>query len=183
MFFRKPRKPEEFERAAREVFPAIYSTALRLTRNRDNAEDLVQEALLRAFEAYERFDGKNFKAWVLKILTNLYINKYRAARRSPTVESLDEGAASEMIASGEAEPSEELLEGVMSEQVEEALAQLPEEYRTAVLLCDVEGMSYGDIAEALEVPIGTVRSRIARGRAMLRNLLLEYAKTQGYLKR
>ncbi len=182
MLWNKRSKREAFERAAREIFPNVFSTALRLTRDRDEAEDLTQEALVRAYEAYDRFDGRNFKAWMLRIVTNLYINKYRSEQRAPGLDSLEATAAAEYIPADSGDPRGELFDGLMSEQVEEALKSLPEEYKVSVLLCDVEGMTYEDIATMLNVPIGTVRSRIARGRALLRSKLSEFAKTEGYVK-
>ena len=147
----KPESVKQFE----AVFPKIYSTALRLTRNPDEAQDLTQEAAVRAFQAYDRFDGANFRAWMVRILTNVFINKYRRSKREPDTVAMEE---------------------------QPAIENLVAEYRVTVLLCDVEGMSYEEIAQALDVPIGTVRSRLARGRAALRNKLREYATEEGYLK-
>ncbi len=182
MLWRNRAKREEFDRAAREVFPSVFSTALRLTRSREEAEDLSQEALVRAFEAFDRFDGRNFKAWLLRILTNLYINRYRKHKREPGQESLDADQGIEPVAAADGNPVAELFDDLLGEQVEEALKSLPEEYRVAVLLCDVEGMSYEEIAQTLKVPIGTVRSRLARGRALLRQKLGQYALSEGIIK-
>lgn len=181
MLWRKPSKREEFERVVQSVFPSIFSTALRLTRNREEAEDLVQEAVVRGFQAYDRFDGQNFKAWILRILTNLYINRYRKSQREPGVDSLDSEAVSERVI-GDDVFDTAFFSGLLGEQVEEALQSLPEEYRITVMLSDVEGLSYDEISKALEIPIGTVRSRLARGRAQLREKLLGYAQQEGYLK-
>jgi RNA polymerase sigma-70 factor (ECF subfamily) len=182
MLWKKRDKREDFERAVEAIFPAIFSTALRLARNRDDAQDLTQEAIVRAFQAYDRFDGQNFKAWMLRILTNVFINRYRKAKRGPDVDSIEDQPAAENVAAETSNPGTELFDGLMGEQVEEALLSLPEEYRVTVLLCDVEGMSYEEIAQALQVPIGTVRSRLARGRAALREKLRTYAQAEGYLK-
>ncbi len=182
MLWKKRDPRREFEREFEAIFPSVFSTALRLTRNQDEAQDLTQEAVVRAFQAYDRFDGTNFKAWVLRILTNVFINRYRKAKRDPDVASIEDLPAVENLVAEEATPGTELFDSLLGEQVEEALMSLPEEYRTAVLLCDVEGMSYDEIAEALEVPIGTVRSRLARGRAALREKLVDYAKSEGYIK-
>lgn len=182
MLWQKRGKRDKFERAAGKVFPSVFSTALRLTRSREEAEDLTQEAMVRAYEAWDRFDGRNFKAWLLRILTNLYINRYRKQKREPGVESLDTEQGIEPAADGDGNPGAELFDNLLSEQVENALQSLPDEYRVAVVLCDVEGMAYEEIAQALEVPIGTVRSRIARGRAHLRSKLAEYAKQEGYIR-
>jgi RNA polymerase sigma-70 factor (ECF subfamily) len=182
MLWRKRGKRDEFEQAARAVFPSVFSTALRLSRNREEAEDLTQEAMVRAFEAYDRFDGRSFKAWILRILTNLYINRYRKAQREPEKSSLEADNVAEYVPAPAGDAGGSLLDDVMSDQVEEALESLPEEYRYAVVLRDVEGLSYEEIAEATVVPIGTVRSRIARGRAMLRERLRAYAEEEGYIK-
>lgn len=182
MLFRRRDPREEFERKVEAIFPTVFSTAVRLTRNRDEAQDLTQEAVARAYQAFDKFDGTNFKAWLLRILTNVFINRYRKAKRAPDIESLDDHPGAENIAADTVTPGTELFDGLMSEQVEEALRSLPEEYRVAVLLCDVEGMSYEDIAQTLNVPIGTVRSRLARGRAALRAKLMDFAKAEGYIK-
>lgn len=182
MLWRTRGNRDDFDRAARDVFPSVFSTALRLTRNREEAEDLTQEAMVRAYEAFERFDGRNFKAWMLRILTNLYINRYRKQKREPGQESLDAESGIEPVAASDGDPGVELFDGLLGEQVEEALKALPDEYRVSVLLCDVEGMSYEEIAETLGIPIGTVRSRLARGRAMLRARLAQYALKEGMIK-
>ncbi len=183
MLFRKANpNRDRFERQAEEIFPALFGTALRLTRDREDANDLAQEAIIRAYEAFDRFDGRNFKAWMLRILTNLYINRYRQRRRESPSTSLDEDGSIEPVADQGQTPDRQLFDGLVSAEVEEALGKVPADFRTAVLLSDVEGMSYEEIANATEVPIGTVRSRIARGRAILRRELEQYARKEGYLK-
>ncbi|MEJ5170781.1 MAG: sigma-70 family RNA polymerase sigma factor, partial [Fimbriimonadales bacterium] len=177
---RSPR--ERFEKEAERVFPSVLGTALRLTRSREEAEDLAQEAIVRAFEAYDRFDGTNFKAWILRILTNLFINKYRRRTRGPQMASLEDENVYEPVADGGEEPDAQLFDGLLSQEVEEALAKVPEDFRTAVILSDIEGLSYQEIADATEVPVGTVRSRLARGRAILRRELEQFARREGYLK-
>lgn len=183
MLFRKgdPQR-ERFERQAETVFPSVFGTALRLTRDREDAQDLVQEAMVRAFEAYDRFDGRNFKAWILRILTNLYINRYRQRQREAPTGSLDDENAVEPSADEGTTPDRQLFDGMVGAEVEEALSRVPADFRLAVLLSDVEGMSYEEIATIADVPIGTVRSRIARGRAILRRELEDYALREGYLK-
>lgn len=173
---------DRFERMAEDVFPSLYGTALRLTRDPEDASDLSQEALIRAYEAFERFDGRNFKAWMLRILTNLYINRYRKRQRTGKPSSLDDDEAAEPMAPAEAVPDRRLLDGLVGAEIEEALANVPEAFRMTVILSDIEGMSYDEVAEATQVPVGTVRSRLARGRAMLRRLLTEYAREEGYLR-
>src|SRR5688572_15919371 len=182
MLFGKRNQREAFERQAEKVFPSVFGTALRLTRSREDAEDLAQEAIVRAYEAFDRFDGSNFKAWMLRIVTNLYINRYRQKQRAPQMGSLeDEGAVEPVALEGE-EPDRLLFDNLVGAEVEEALAKVPEDFRVAVVLSDIEGLSYQEIADATDVPIGTVRSRLARGRASLRRQLEQYARTEGYLK-
>ncbi len=180
--FRASPKRERFERMAEDVFPSLYGTALRLTRSPEDASDLSQEALVRAYEAFDRFDGRNFKAWMLRILTNLYINRYRKIQRTGTTSSLDEEDAAEPVAPADEAPDRQVFDGMLGAEVEEALAKVPDVFRTAVILSDIEGMSYDEVAEATEVPVGTVRSRLARGRAILRRELEEFAREQGYVK-
>jgi len=182
MAFGKRSQRDLFERQAERVFPSVFGTALRLTRSRDEAEDLAQEAIVRAYEAFDRFDGNNFKAWILRIVTNLYINKYRRKQRGPQFGSLDDGGAIEPVAPQEGEPDRVIFDSLVGGEVEEALGKVPEDFRMAVILSDIEGMSYQEIADAVDVPIGTVRSRLARGRAMLRRFLHEFAEREGYLR-
>ena len=182
MLFGKRNSRDAFERQAEKVFPSVFGTALRLTRSREDAEDLAQEAIVRAYDAWERFDGSNFKAWMLRIVTNLYINKYRQRQRGPQLGSLDDEGVSEPVAAEGEVPDRQLFDELVVAEVEEALGKVPEDFRLAVILSDVEGMSYQEVADATGVPIGTVRSRLARGRAMLRKFLTEYAMREGYLK-
>lgn len=182
MLFGKRGSREAFERQAEKVFPSVFGTALRLTRSREDAEDLAQEAIVRAYEAFDRFDGSNFKAWILRIVTNLYINRYRQKQRGPQLNSLDEEGFAEPTASEREVPDRILFDEAVGAEVEMALGKVPEDFRLAVILSDIEGMSYQEIADITEVPIGTVRSRLARGRSMLRRSLQEYAMKQGYIK-
>jgi len=173
---------ETFERQAEKVFPSVFGTALRLTRSREEAEDLAQEAIVRAYEAFDRFDGSNFKAWMLRITTNLYINKYRQRQRGPQLHSLEEENVAEPTAGENEIPDRLLFDEKLGAEVEEALGKVPEDFRMAVILSDLEGLSYQEIADATNVPIGTVRSRIARGRSILRKNLMEYAMREGFIK-
>lgn len=182
MLFGKRSKRDQFEREAERIFPSVFGAALRLTRSREEAEDLVQEAMVRAYDAFDRFDGTNFKAWLLRILTNLYINRYRQKMRGPSLGSLEDEGAIEPIAPETEIPHRQILDHMVGTEVEEALQKVPDDFRVAVLLSDVEGMSYQEIAEATGVPIGTVRSRLARGRALLRRELEAYARAEGYLR-
>jgi RNA polymerase sigma-70 factor (ECF subfamily) len=183
MLWKKRNMREAFERQLEAIFPSVFSAAMRLTRNRDEAQDLTQEAAVRAYQAYDKFDGTNFKAWMLRILTNAFINRYRKAKRAPEIDSIENQPAAENVAATNETPDSAIFDNLVGAEVEAALKELPEEYRDTVLLCDVEGMSYEEIAEALQVPIGTVRSRLSRGRAMLRKKLQKYAEAEGYLKK
>jgi len=182
MLFGKRSLRDRFERQAEAVYPSVLGTALRLTRSKDDAEDLAQEAIVRAYEAFDRFDGVNFKAWMLRIVTNLYINRYRQKTRGPQTSSLDEEGAVEPVAEENVHPDRAVFDGLVGAEVEAALQKVPEDFRLAVILSDIEGMSYQEIADIAGVPIGTVRSRLARGRAILRRELERYAIQEGYLK-
>lgn len=182
MLFGRRDRREAFEKQAERVFPSVYGTALRLTRSREDAEDLAQEAIVRAYDAFERFDGTNFKAWILRIVTNLYINRYRQRQRGPQLSSFEEETVLEPVADEGEVPDRQLFDSLVGAEVEEALKNVPEDFRTAVILSDIEGLSYQEIADATDVPIGTVRSRLARGRALLRKQLESFARQEGYLK-
>lgn len=182
MLFGRRNSRDAFERQAEKVFPSVFGTALRLTRSREDAEDLAQEALVRAYDAFDRFDGANFKAWILRIVTNLYINRYRQRQRGPATSSLEDDGVSEPVAEPGVLPDHQVFSELVGEEVEEALGKLPEDFRLTVILSDIEGMSYQEIADATNVPIGTVRSRLARGRSMLRKQLLEYARKEGFVR-
>ncbi|MGH9227768.1 MAG: sigma-70 family RNA polymerase sigma factor [Acidimicrobiales bacterium] len=164
--------------------PSLYAAALRMTRNSADAEDLVQETYLRAYRGFEGFEeGTNLKAWLYRILTNTYINSYRAKKRRPEETDLDEvedlylyrriGGLEAAMAGRSAE--DELLERLTDAEVKEALESLPENFRMAVLFADVEGFAYKEIAEILDIPIGTVMSRLHRGRKALQKRLYEFA--------
>lgn len=183
MQFGRRRSADAFEQEAERVFPSVFGTALRLTRSREEAEDLAQEAIVRAYEAYERFDGTNFKAWILRITTNLYINKYRQRQRGPSLSSFEDEGVYEPCGEETDIPDRAIFDNMLGAEVEEALANVPENFRLAVILSDIEQMSYEEIAEATNVPIGTVRSRIARGRAALRKQLVEFAEESGIIKK
>ncbi len=182
LFKRADARRERFERMAEQVFSSLFGTALRLTRDREEASDLAQEALVRAYEAFDRFDGRNFKAWMLRILTNLYINKYRKRQREGLNSSLDDELSAEPVAPADEAPDRLVFDGLLGAEVEEALGKVPDVFRAAVILSDLEGLSYEEIAQATDVPVGTVRSRIARGRAILRRELESFAREQGYLR-
>jgi RNA polymerase sigma-70 factor (ECF subfamily) len=179
MLFKRRDKREEFERAVKEVFPAIYSTARRLTRQEEDARDLTQDTLIKAYQAWDRFDGRNLKAWLLRIMTNTFINRVRKEKREPERVSLDDSAELAQLPAEDAAPLEQILDRIVDDDIEAAIQSLPPDYRAAVVLSDVEGLSYPEIAEALGIPVGTVRSRLARGRALLRSKLSDYAKEHG----
>jgi RNA polymerase sigma-70 factor (ECF subfamily) len=166
----------------------LYSAALRMTRNPADAEDLVQETYFKAYRSFATFhEGTNLRAWLFRILTNTYINNYRAKQRRPEETDLDDiedfylyrriGAIEEALASRSAE--DELMDVFTDDEVKEALENLPETFRLPVLLADVEGFSYREIAEILEIPIGTVMSRLHRGRKAMQKALYEFAAERG----
>ena len=179
-----------FSELAMEYMGSLYSAALRMTRNPADAEDLVQETYLKAYRAFGSFqEGTNLKAWLYRILTNTFINSYRARRRRPEQTELDDvedlylyrrlGGLEAVSASRSAE--EEVLEHFTEADVKDAVEALPEQFRMAVLLADVEGFSYKEIAEILDVPIGTVMSRLHRGRKALQKTLHEFGRQRGLL--
>lgn len=181
-----------FAEQAMPLMGSLYSGALRMTRNAADAEDLVQEVYLRAYRGFGGFqEGTNLKAWLFRILTNTYINSYRARQRRPEQTDLDEvedlylykrlGAMESSALSRSAE--DELMDTFTDATVKAALEDLPENFRVAVMLSDVEGFSYKEIAEILDIPIGTVMSRLHRGRKALQQRLMEYAVTHGLADR
>lgn len=179
----------DFESAAMPYIDSLYNTALRLTRHAQDAEDLVQETYLKAYRYYDKFEpGTNLKAWLFKILKNTFINDYRKRQQRPPqsdfadIEESFEDRISEDVAQKIKNPEESYLEGVLDQDVQRALDSLSPDYRMAVVLGDLEGFSYKEIAEILEIPVGTVMSRLYRGRKRLEAAMLEYAKEHGYLR-
>ncbi|WP_417218835.1 sigma-70 family RNA polymerase sigma factor [Arthrobacter sp.] len=177
---------ERFERDALQYVDQLYSAAMRMARNPSDAEDLVQEAYTKAYSAFHQYKpGTNLKAWLYRILTNTYINLYRKRQREPlrsstdTVEDWQMAQAAEHTPTGLRSAEAEALDHLPDSDVKEALQSIPEEFRLAVYFTDVEGYSYKEVAEILGIPIGTVMSRLHRGRKQLRELLADYAATRG----
>ena len=177
---------ERFERDVIPLLSSLYGAAMRLTRNPADAEDLIQETYLRAFRGFAGFqEGTNLKAWLYRILTNSFINTYRKKQREPqTVEGPDdigEWYLFDRLGAQNVEVSaeSEVLDRMPDEDVKRALESIPENFRMAVLLADVEGFSYKEIAEIMDVPIGTVMSRLHRGRKALERALWDTAKERG----
>lgn len=177
-----------FTEQASPHFDGLYAAAMRMTRNPADAEDLVQETLIRAYRGFEGFsDGTNLRAWLYRILTNTFINSYRAKQRRPEQTELDESEdlylyrrlggleAAKMGRSAE----DEMLDLFSETEVKTAIEELPESFRMCVLLADVEGFAYKEIAEMLDIPIGTVMSRLHRGRKSLQRTLYTFAVERG----
>jgi RNA polymerase sigma-70 factor (ECF subfamily) len=179
---------EVFEALALEHFDALYNMAVRLTRNPAEAQDLVQETYLKAYRFFHRFElGTNVKAWLFTILRNTYINTYRKVSRQQPQVDFDQVAPFYADTSSHPEwtgrgSTEEMLRYLVHDDVKRALEALPEEYRMVVLLADLEDFSYKEIAEIMDCPVGTVMSRLFRGRRLLRQSLAEFARTSGYVK-
>jgi RNA polymerase sigma-70 factor (ECF subfamily) len=179
---------ETFSVDAMQYAPQLFSTALRMTRNRADAEDLMQETFTKAWRSFDSYQqGTNLRAWLFRILTNTYINKYNSQLRKPIETELDEveelylfkrlGAFDQSQLSQSAE--DQMLEMFTDDEVKNAIEELPESFRIPLLMSDVEGFSYKEIAEILEVPSGTVMSRLHRGRKAMQKMLYEYAKERG----
>ena len=181
---------EQFTADAMQNAPQLFSTALRMTRNRSDAEDLVQETYIKGWRSFHTFqEGTNLRAWLFRIMTNTYINKYNAQKRKGTEVELDDveelflykrlGSIDQSQLSSSAE--DQMIELFTDDEVKNALEALPEDFRMPVLLSDVDGFSYKEISEMLEIPIGTVMSRLHRGRKAMQKMLYEYARERGLI--
>lgn len=176
-----------FERDAMQYVDQLYSAAMRMARNPADAEDLVQEAYTKAFSAFHQYKpGTNLKAWLYRILTNTYINLYRKRQREPlqsnsdTIEDWQLARAGSHTSSGLRSAEAEALDHLPDSDVKRALQSIPEEFRLAVYFADVEGFAYKEISDIMNTPIGTVMSRLHRGRKMLRDMLADYAAERGF---
>ncbi len=182
-------RKERFERDAFQYTNQLYAAAMRYTKNPSDAEDLVQDTYAKAFVSFHQFEeGTNLKAWLYRILTTTFINNYRKDQRRPLQSGGGEvedwqlyDAASHTSDQGKS-AEDEVLENIADVDIKQALADMPEEFRMAVYLADVEGFSYKDIADIVGAPTGTVMSRLHRGRKLLRESLADYAKDRGFVK-
>jgi RNA polymerase sigma-70 factor (ECF subfamily) len=182
-----PRKREEFAKWALPHMDQVYTASLYLTHNKEDAEELLQETFLRAYRFWHQFaPGTNCKAWLLTILHNNFRNRYREGYRERQAVEFDESAAEHGDAAGDralTDPEEVVFSSLLDGEVEQALRGLPVEFLEAVLLVDIQELSYEEAATALGCPIGTIRSRLSRGRRLLQRSLQQYAREHGYLRR
>ncbi|KAA3620183.1 MAG: hypothetical protein DWQ05_05490 [Calditrichaeota bacterium] len=179
-----------FEEIAYQYMDILYGTALKMTKDPVEAEDLVQDTYLRAYRFFNKFEeGTNFKAWIFKILTNTFINKYRKKAKQP--HQVDFDKVEFLYADDQKENSpdnvrnldNDIYQKLFDDKINDALDKLSDEFRMVVLLCDVHGFAYKEISEIASIPIGTVMSRLSRGRKQLQGLLLEYAEQEGFIKK
>jgi RNA polymerase sigma-70 factor (ECF subfamily) len=174
---------KRFEGEVLEHLDAMYSFALKLSRSRDEAQDLVSETVLRALERWEQYQlGTNARAWLFTILYRIFVSRKRRidARELPLAEESENGSTREVV--GDADPEGHFYDSFVDEEVTRAIDELPEEYRTAVVLSDLHGLRYAEIAAVLDIPEGTVKSRLFRGRRILQKKLVDYALEMGYIK-
>jgi RNA polymerase sigma-70 factor (ECF subfamily) len=180
---------KRFQDEALPLLDSLYGAALRMTRNPSDAEDLVQEALMRAYRSFSSYEpGTNIKAWLFRILTNAYINTYRKRQREPQKVSADEAEQFDLYAQlrqseeFEQTPERQVLDGLVDSDIITAIEELPEQFRMAVILSDIEDFSYAEMAEIMDVPMGTVMSRLHRGRKALQMRLWDIARERGIVK-
>jgi len=186
MNHRKPDRHDTFEREALPHSDLLYNYALRMTNNAEDAHDLVQETYLKAYRFWDKYEpGTNIRAWLFRILKNSYINRYRKESKAPDTVDYEEVQNYYPSIRDEGSESGDLGGGVfnrlLEDDVSQAIAELPDDFRTVVILCDIEGLTYEEIAAFVDCPLGTVRSRLHRGRKMLRTRLLSYARERGYV--
>ncbi len=179
---------QDFEREAAPHMDLLYNYAHWMTGDPDEADDLLQETFLKAYRFWDKYEkGTNVKAWLFKIMKNSYINLYRKDKREPDkidyddVQNFYNEIRAESTDSNDLQ--DQIFNGLLDDEVSAALESLPEEFRTVVILCDIEGLPYEEIAEFVDCPIGTVRSRLHRARKMLQAKLFDYAKQRGYIKK
>lgn len=181
-------KRKGFEREALPHMDALYRTALRMTKNENDAEDLVQEAFAKAYRFWDKFEpGSNCRAWLFKIMTNIFINEYRSKSRAPVsvnVDDIDDNFLYGQLAQTgpEDDPERHFFAKVFDDDVKKAIAELPDDFRLVVILSFLEGFSYQEIAEIADLQLGTVKSRLHRGRKLLQKKLFDYAIRNGYIK-
>ncbi|MDX1672857.1 MAG: sigma-70 family RNA polymerase sigma factor [Balneolaceae bacterium] len=178
-------KQQDFEEEIIPHLDAMYNFALRLTSDPNDAEDLVQDTIVKAYRFFSSYEkGTNAKAWLFRILKNSYINNYRKKSKQPNQVDYDEVSTFYETIRAERTDTSDLEDRMYRELIDDditkALEELPEDFRTVVLLCDIEGFTYEEIANMLDVPIGTIRSRLHRGRNLLKAELMDYAKERGY---
>ena len=181
------KKHTEFEAEALPHMDVLFNFALRTTGNEPDARDLLQETYLKAYRFWDKYEkGTNIRAWLFRIMKNSYINRYRKETKEPDKVDYDDiENFYNTIRAESTDPNdlqEQLYGNLLGDEVTKALQSLPDDFRTVVILCDIEGLTYEEIAEFVECPIGTVRSRLHRGRKLLQATLFEYAKQQGMIK-
>ena len=181
-------KRKEFEAEALPHMDALYRTALRLAKNQSDAEDLVQEAFAKAYRFWDKFElGSNCRAWLFKIMTNIFINEYRSKSRSPlqaNIDDIDDNYLYGQLADSEMteNPEQTLFSKLFDDDVKKAIENLPDDFRLVAVLSFLEGFSYQEIAEIADLQLGTVKSRLHRGRKLLQKQLFDYAVKNGYIK-
>jgi len=175
-----------FEREALPHMDILFNYALRMTGNPDDAHDVVQETFLKAYRFWDKYEqGTNIRAWLFRIMKNSYINRYRKESKEPETVDYEEIQnfyhSIRYAATDQNDLQEKIFGGLFEDDVARALEELPEDFRTVVILCDIEGLSYEEIAEFVDCPVGTVRSRLHRGRKILRTRLIDHARKHGYV--
>ncbi len=181
-------KRKAFETEALPHMDALYRTALRMTKNQNDAEDLVQEAYVKAYRFWDKFEpGSNCRAWLFKIMTNIFINDYRSKSRTPVsvnVDDIDDNFLYGQLANlgPEDNPERRLFSKIFDDDIKKAIEELPDDFRLVVVLSFLEGFSYQEIADIADLQLGTVKSRLHRGRKLLQKQLFDYAIRNGYIK-